>query len=44
MYFGFVPAFSRFVHDRQRFRKCCETCLWLPHGSMGFGEERQKIR
>src|SRR5262247_2876996 len=31
------------VHECQRFRKRCETCLWLSHVSMGFGEQRQKM-
>jgi hypothetical protein len=41
--FGFVPSFTRFVHDRQRFRERCESYLWLSEEPMGFGEKRQKI-
>src|SRR5262249_36954920 len=44
MYFCFVPAFSSLVHDRLCFREHCESCLWLSHGAIGFGEQREKIR
>src|SRR5262249_22878245 len=39
----FVPAFSRCVHECQRFREHCQTCLWLSHSSMCLSEECQKI-
>src|SRR5262245_10567608 len=42
--FGFVPPCSSFIHDRQCFREHCEPCLWLPYGSLCFGEEREPIR
>src|SRR5215831_2939627 len=38
-----VPAFSRFVYKCQRFCEHCQSCLWLSHGSVYFGEKRQKI-
>src|SRR5262245_22435961 len=38
-----VPAFSRFVYKCQRFCEHCQSCLWLSHSSMAFGEKRQKI-
>src|SRR5712691_11226952 len=38
-----VPAFTRGVHERQRFREHREPCLWLSHNPLCFCEERQKI-
>src|SRR5215470_17020001 len=42
--FRLVPPFSPCVYKCQRFCEHRESCLWLSHGSMCFGEERQKIR
>ena len=41
--FWFVPTFTSGVYERQRFGEYRETCLWLSHCSICFGEQRQKI-
>src|SRR5262249_35149438 len=43
MQLWFVPAFSCGVHERQRFGEYCQSCTWMSHGSMCFGEQCQKI-
>src|SRR5262249_32467342 len=44
MYLCFIISFPSVFSVHQRFGECCESCLWLPYGSICFGEKRQKMR
>src|SRR5262245_1842752 len=44
MQFRLIPAFTRSVHECQRFREHRQSYLWLSQGAMSVGEERQVIR
>src|SRR5262245_49246528 len=42
--FGLTPAFTRGVHERQRFCQQRESRCWPPEDSMNFREQREPIR
>src|SRR5712691_2889307 len=44
MEFGFAPSFIGCIHERQRFRKHRQSCLWLSYGSICLGKECEVIR